>query len=225
MRSRSGTPSTLTTAYASNTRAGAGRAGSASVHSGWCGAIARLVAGDHAFLPLRYGPSGCLYRGVDSGASALLTAGESGLAAGAHALNRLERELGVVLVSADLSDALSVARLWEAGRDACVIAFDAAHFAHEARAGRAAVLAFAEPGVVFRYPLLALPLPLDAACCVFVRDDAPVECDRPDLVRVPAACGERAACADFLHHTLATRGLRAAAAATVPAVPGPAPPA
>lgn len=213
----------LTTAYASNTRP-RGADSAAPRATGWHPAIARLVARDHAFLPLVYDTPGCLFRGLDSGAAALLRSGRTALSDGAHALNALERELGVVLVSADVSDALSVARLWEHDGDACVLAFDAAYFAAEARAGRAAVLGFAEPGVVFRYPCLARPLPLSAVRLVCVSATvAPI--DGEAIARVPAGCNSRERCTAFLTGALGERGLTAAVAARAPTVPGRGPPA
>lgn len=145
----------LTTAYPRNARP---RASQRAPQRPWAPAVERLRAAGHVFLPLTYAGGGCLFRGIARGLGAGLGAGVFDADPGTHRLCALERELGVQLLSQDLSDALAVARPWEAGADAAVLVVAAAQFEAHRRRRRAAVLGFAEPGVVFRYPFVVDPL-------------------------------------------------------------------
>ena len=123
-----GDPSAMNTAYAYNTRPGTDRARAAA--SGWHPQIDRLLADDYQFLGYRYTGAGCLYRGVSAGLDATLVNRVLGTYDDGRPLCRLEGELGVCLVSHDLSDALSVARLWEGhDTDAAVFVLPAETFA------------------------------------------------------------------------------------------------
>ncbi|MCC7411708.1 MAG: hypothetical protein IT495_08755 [Gammaproteobacteria bacterium] len=178
----------LTTAYPFNARPRI----AASVRSGWAPAVDRLLERGHTFLPLTYA-GGNLYRGMASGVRAGLTAGYFGVNTGDHPLCALERELGVLLVSQDLADALAVARLWESGADAGVLVFPATVFATRWSAGAAAVLGFAEPGVVFRYPFLVGSLACTDTAMLLVSARAAVPCARrisagpPQIIALGAA--------------------------------------
>ncbi len=158
-----------TTVYADNARAARG---ARQCEPGWHAAIADLVRRDYAFLPLRYAGRGVLFRGMASGIGAALDAGQCGTSDDEHALNALERETGVVFVSQDVSDAIAVARLWEAPQDGGVLVIPADSFARAHAAGAAAILGFADPGVVFRYPCFAPPLVLDDEVKVIVHPAA-----------------------------------------------------
>lgn len=163
----SGDSSALNTAYAYNTRPARGAAPPAA--SGWHPQIDRLLADDYQFLGYRYAGAGCLYRGVSAGLDETLVARRLTGYDDGRPLCRLEAELGVYLISHDLSDALSVARLWECGDlDAAVFVFPAQMFAAAWEARRAAVLGFAEPGVVFKYPFVVEPFALEQAVLIVV---------------------------------------------------------
>ncbi|MEQ8664002.1 MAG: hypothetical protein RLW62_24555 [Gammaproteobacteria bacterium] len=158
-----------TTVYARNARdGGRGR----RCEPGWHPAIADLVRRDYAFLPLTYAGDGVLFRGLASGLGTALAGGQCTPSAGTHALNALERETGVVFVSQDVGDALAVARLWEGPADGGILVIPAGAFARAHAAGNAAVLGFADPGVVFRYPCFAPPLALAALAAVIVHPAA-----------------------------------------------------
>ncbi|MEQ8230667.1 MAG: hypothetical protein RLW61_14250 [Gammaproteobacteria bacterium] len=212
-----------TTVYRDNARAG-GRP--RRCEPGWDAAIARLVERDYAFLPLRYGGAGMLFRGIASGLGAALAAGRFALSADAHALNALERETGVLFVSQDVSDALAVSRLWEAPRDGAILAIPAAHFARAHAAGSAAVLGFADPGVVFRYPCFAPPLELADVAHVIVHPAAATTvaglAPGRALVLPRGLPRERTAVADALASALATAGVIAAVAENGARFPRPA---
>jgi len=202
-----------TTVYANNARAGHG---ARQCEPGWHAAIADLVRRDYAFLPLGYAGQGVLFRGMARGLGGALAAGRCMPSEDAHALNALERETGVVFVSQDVSDALAVARLWEAPVDGGILVIPADSFARAHAAGAAAVLGFADPGVVFRYPCFAPPLALGDVAQVIVHPAAApaVEGFAPNRVMVlpaetPSTRGEvDAAIARFL----AAAGCRAATA-------------
>lgn len=181
-----------TTVYPDNSRS---TRASRVAAAGWDARIVRLVERDFAFLPLAYAGAGCLWRGIDAGLGAAVASGALALNAGSHALAVLERDLDVMLVSQDFSDALAVSRLWDGADDAAIIAFPAARFAHEHACGRAAVLGFADPGVVFRYPFLLAPQPLAAAAAIIVhpRAAAALEPAVPPGVRVLTPTVEAAA--------------------------------
>lgn len=145
------------TAYASDCQS---RVESACRLTGWDPKITRLFDLGQRFLGCEYSEPGWLYRGGASGLKEVLKHGELGHFDGEKSVTRLEHELGIYLVSQDFSDAYSVARFWEAGRGAYIAVFQSRFFNRELYAGRAAVLGFAEPGVVFKYPFLTHPVKL-----------------------------------------------------------------
>lgn len=192
------------TAYAYNTRPGQARR---EARSGWHEKIDELLSLDHGFLGFRYSDSGVLFRGLPRGLAANLGAGRWLPSADPGPLGSLERQLGVYLLSHDLSDALTVARLWESREDAAVMVFAAAEFNRRWRDATAAVLGFAEPGVVFRYPFLVEALPVDAIDSIVV----PTHCgavNDPRVVRPPAAIGaDRGDVECWVLEMLGSRGL------------------
>ena len=147
-----------TTAYQSNTRESCNRT---IVQYAQNDKIKSLLENDYAFLPLSYRAPGFLFRGLDSGINDGIRKGEFALNEGSHSLAALERELGVVLVSADFSDALSVSRLWEGHDDGGILVIPASTFDKHYIQHNAATLGFAEPGVVFKYPFFTNPIPIN----------------------------------------------------------------
>lgn len=140
-----------TTAYASNTRhANPAR----DVKYSRNAKIQRLLKLDYAFLPLNFQLPGFLFRGLESGLNVALSSGRFGLNQGSHSLAHLERDLEVLLISGDFSDAFTVSRIWENNEDAVILALKADYFKSRYEQDRAATLGFAEPGVVFKYPFL-----------------------------------------------------------------------
>ncbi|MFO1435549.1 MAG: hypothetical protein U1F34_04005 [Gammaproteobacteria bacterium] len=169
-----------------------------------------LVQRDYAFLGYRYTPGGVLYRGLRKGLAANIAHGAWLPSVDDGPLAALERELGVFLFSHDLSDALSVSRLWEDNDDAAILVFDAAEFDARWRCGGAAVLGFAEPGVVFRYPFFAEPLALETHRTIFTKS----VCTSPIMPRqtvVPTnLAGDRSTTEAWLASTLQTNKARSA---------------
>ena len=141
----------LTTAYVSNTRT---RLSERAVSYDRNDEIRRLLMNDYSFMPVCYQGPGFLFRGLEGGLGLACEKGHFGLNTGDHALAHLERELGVLLVSADFSDAYTVSRLWESGDDAVILILNADYFFEQYQRHHAATLAFAEPGVIFKYPFL-----------------------------------------------------------------------
>lgn len=182
--------------------------GAGAVRSGWAEGIDRLLAGGHRFLDLCYAPGGALFRGMSRGLAEALAAGRFGHFDDPAALSALERELGVVLCSQDLADALAVARPWE-NPAGVVLVFPSEVFQAEWEARRAAVLGFAEPGVVFRYPFLLRPLaPAELVALVLAPGTAaPSGLDLP-VVSLPASlAGDRRATEAAARTALEARGL------------------
>ena len=145
----------LTTAYTSNTRT---TASNRAVSYDRNATIRRLLINDYSFLPVCYRSPGFLFRGLASGLRQACDSGQFGFNHGSHALAHLERELGVHLVSADFSDAYTVSRLWERDDDGVIMILKADYFSDRYQLDQAATLAFAEPGVVFKYPFFCNPI-------------------------------------------------------------------
>jgi len=195
------------TAYAYNTRPGRVRRES---RSGWHEKIDELLNLDHSFLGFRYGDAGVLFRGLPSGLAANLASGRWLPSADPGPLGCLERQLGVFLLSHDLSDALTVARLWEGHADGGVMIFSAAEFNSRWRNAAAAMLGFAEPGVVFKYPFLVEALAMDAVGTIVVATRSHGVSD-PRVVRPPPARGaDRGEVERWMLEMLDSRGLRPA---------------
>jgi hypothetical protein len=190
--------------------------------SGWDARIKRLLDQGYQFLAMRYSP-GVLFRGMASGLADGIARGGFGHYAGEGPHAALERELGVLFISHEMPDALGVARFWEPGGDRALLVFDSVLFNRALQLRQAAVLAFAEGGMIFRYPFFVLPLAAADLLCIFT---AAADGDR--LARLPGAEQEdirrkiawigppRAAGdprADWelaAHRALAARGYRAA---------------
>lgn len=134
----------------------------------WHPAIGRLHLQGHNFLRMNYSPDCALFRGAASGLKDLAVSGVCGHFCGTHSATSMEQELDVLLISQDLSDACTIARFWEIERDNYIAVLDSDRFNSELDQGRAAMLGFAEPGVVFRYPFFCEPFPLDWIRWLFV---------------------------------------------------------
>jgi hypothetical protein len=195
------------TAYAHNTRAQSPSSRRMTNDARWHPKVRELFARDYAFLGHGY-ESGVLFRGLSRGVAATLEAGRWLFNDDASHVAALERELGVFLFSHEISDALGVARLWESPSDAGVIVFPAGEFAQRWRHGAAAMIGFAEPGFVFKYPFFVDPLPVAATSLLLLPANATHVGDGANVLRVPSSiAGDRAATEDWALRALQDRCL------------------
>ncbi len=128
---------------------------------GWVHAINRMIDQRYAFLNMRYENNGHLFRGMSSGFFDALLGNHFWTYSGDDSGNQFERELDILLLSQDFSDAFTIAKLWEQKSDACIIIFQSKIFNNALNEKKAAMMATAEPGVVFKYPFLSHPLTLE----------------------------------------------------------------
>ena len=157
-----------TTAYAHNTRPRlSGRFSRPSART----LVDRLKQRDYSFHPSSFSDSGVLFRAIVPFTPGVLSENTVPYNPGKHSLFALERELGALLFSNELSDAISLARLDRRGCNAAIAVFSVSSFHARARRAAAGVLAFAEPGFVFRYPFLAPPFAAAEAQVILVHRD------------------------------------------------------
>ena len=128
-----------------------------SMH-GWNDRIIQLYSSGYRFLGLRFSESDYLFRGASSGLKDFVVNDYFGHYHGDRSVTALEQQLDIYFVTQDLSDAYTVARFWEITNDSFIAVLKSNVFNVELDHGRAAVLGFAEPGVVFKYPFLTRPL-------------------------------------------------------------------
>lgn len=154
------------TAYPYDSAAPSGRR---PVHApGWPPVIGRMLEQGYAFLPLQYDQTGYLFRGMRRGLRAALLNNRFWHFATEAGAGRLEQGLDVLFCSQDLSDALGVARLREDSADAVILVFRSALFNAALKRKQAAMMATAEPGLIFKYPLLTFPLTVRDMACLIV---------------------------------------------------------
>jgi hypothetical protein len=125
---------------------------------GWADAINRMVDQRYAFLDLQYESEAYLFRGMSSGLFHALSDDWFWHYAAQDRGGNLEKELGIIFVSQDFSDAYTISKLWKKKIDACILVFKSDVFNHALDEKEAAMMATAEPGVVFKYPLLTQAL-------------------------------------------------------------------
>jgi hypothetical protein len=150
------------------------------------------------------------FRGIFDGASRLFQPGGIHLGLNSFGLSELENELGVMFCSQDLSDAMSVSRIWEGG-DAAIVVFGVEVFLQEVAGKRAAVIGFAEAGILFRYPFLERPLLCEEVTVVIRPHCAPCSEVAPLQVALPpSVLGDRAASEQAVWDILARYALKPA---------------
>lgn len=126
----------------------------------WAFAIRQMIKQRYAFLGLQYGDDGFLFRGMSEGLFDALLNNRFWHYDGKDRGNHFEKELNILLVSQDFSDAFTVSKIWEQGYDSCIVIFKSDVFNKALIAKNAAMMATAEPGVIFKYPFLCRPLAL-----------------------------------------------------------------
>ena len=125
----------------------------------WSAAIDRLLAAGYSFHGCRFSDTGYLFRGMDSGLSTALASDRFGHFGGRHEMTMVEQAMGILFLTHEVSDLITVAGLRNPpSLDSGVLAIASAVFNRELDAGRAAVLAIGDGGIVFRYPFLSCEL-------------------------------------------------------------------
>lgn len=154
------------TAYDSNTRFASGNRNKSA--QGWSDRIIRLVQEDYSFTGKRYPEEGILFRGMSRTFMQSFVDNSFGRYSDHNPHAELENELDVIFVSHDLSDAITCSRLWQPDDDAAIMLFPTRVFNQRYDQYQAAMMLFAEPGVVFYYPMLCEPLKLDDCIAIFI---------------------------------------------------------
>jgi hypothetical protein len=198
---------TSQTAYAYDARALPEKC---SIKTGWATEIDGLLKQGYGFVGATFTTGGVLFRGMSSGVEAAIAAGVCGHFIDRSPQRQLEQQIGVFFCSQDLSDALTVARMWE-NPDSAIMVFASDLFRREWAAKQAAVMAFAEAGIIFRYPFLLRPFGLDELR-LLIRSPrsrtAAVGCEQ--VVLPEAVCGDRGACESAVRALMDARGYTAA---------------
>jgi hypothetical protein len=131
------------------------------VDHGWSNAINRMIDQRYAFLALQYESDGYLFRGMSCGLFNALLENQFWHYAADDRGSNFEKDLDVLLVSQDFSDAFTISKTWEQKIDACIIVFKSDVFNNALKEKKAAMMATAEPGVVFKYPFFSRPLKIE----------------------------------------------------------------
>lgn len=127
--------------------------------SEWHPRLFALANAGYIFLPQSYAPGGVLFRGMSNGLLESLAVASFWHFSSSRPLARLEQELDVIFCSEHAGDALAAAWPWEsASADAGLLLFSSSCFTRRYHARMAAILALADPGMVFKYPLMTEPL-------------------------------------------------------------------
>lgn len=156
-------------AYAYDGRAPGWQAASATGAGSWHPRLSRLAGAGYIFLHQCYAPGGTLFRGMGAGLIEALAAAAFWHFHSDRPLARLECDLDVIFCSEHAGDALAAARPWEsASGDAGLLLFSSDRFVQRYHERAAAMLALADPGMVFKYPLLAEPLAWGDLDCVLI---------------------------------------------------------
>lgn len=128
---------------------------------GWTDAINRMIDQRYAFLGLQYENKGNLFRGMSSGLFESLLSNNFWHYAAQDSCSVLEKNLDVLFLSQDFSDAYTQSKIWEQKVDACIVILESDLFNNALKKKQAAVMATAEPGMVFKYPFISHPLNMD----------------------------------------------------------------
>jgi hypothetical protein len=151
----------------------------------WAPAIDRLLAAKYAFLPSRYSTEGYLFRGMQTGAKAGLSRRCFGHFKGDDELCMVEQAMGVFFLTHEISDAVTVSRLFDNAADGCILALKAETFNNHLDNYRAAVLGIGDGGIVFRYPFITESLAASSIDYLFVTTSF----DKEEEIPVPPAAG------------------------------------
>lgn len=152
------------TAYQYNTRK---QCNNEIPESDWAVPIPALLQKKHTFLPFSYDAGSYLFRGMSRGFFQAVEQGGFGRFNDDNPHSAMEDELEVLFVSHELSDALTCARPWESEEDFVVLMIQSEFFNRKLEQKKAAMMAFSEPGFIFKYPFFVDDFSLhDIACFV-----------------------------------------------------------
>jgi hypothetical protein len=187
---------------------------------GWDIRLEHLLAAGYSFIPGGYSRDGYLFRGMQSGLRSALAGDRFGWFDGTDEMCRVERAMGVYFLTSEVSDAVTVSRLFQHPADAGIVVVRAALFHDCLEAGEAAVLAVGDGGMVFRYPLLTRPVTRADVACVFTsRAFAPAAAEDREGIIVTLAGSTRKELERELVSELSARGLKPAFPVTVRSYP------
>jgi hypothetical protein len=180
-------------AYAHDGRAPGWRSSTTGQGGNWHPRLAVLVDAGYIFLQQGYAGGGTLFRGVGGGLLEALAEQSFWHFSSGRPLASLERELDVIFCSEHAGDALTAALPWEAGaNDAGLLMFSSNVYRDRSRQRAAAMLALADPGMVFKYPLLAEPLRWDDIDMILTSEDTLQRCRAAASGELVAGLGEHA---------------------------------
>lgn len=138
----------------------------------WHEAIDKLLAHHYSFLAETYTENSYVFRGMSSGLLNALQTERFSHFEGSNELCLVEQVMNVYFLTHELSDALTVARLFEKeANDAALLVIPSEVFIQAQEKAAAAMLAIGDFGFVFRYPFLASAIGLtDCAYIIHQRN-------------------------------------------------------
>lgn len=136
----------------------------------WSTSIDFLLAAGYSFFPCHYENEGYLFRGMQTGLGQSLTAGRFGYFDGDDEMCSVEQAMDICFLTNEISDAVTVSRLYDSSADAAILAIKASVFHSYLNDGKAAVLAIGDGGIVFRYPFLTNSLSEKDVTWIFTTD-------------------------------------------------------
>lgn len=143
----------------------------------WHQTFNNLLDKGHIFMGQTYSDTGMLFRGMPAGLAEAMEQDGFWHCQHENPLCQLERELDVIFCSEVARDALAVARPWQdKARDAVILIFSSKIFVERWQARNAAMLGFADVGMVFKYPCLAAPLDWSDLHGIVLHPDAVPAC-------------------------------------------------
>ena len=189
----------------------------------WHDAIDKLIAHRYSFLPEIYSTDGFIFRGMSSGLKTALKNKSFGHFTSSNELAMVEQVMNVYFFTHELSDALTVARLFEkSDDDSAVIVMSAKYYVDAFLRYEAAMLAIGDFGFVFRYPFLCSPTDINnIAYILYKAEQLNTEEYSQDIKAklIPIAGNERKQSEKDILHFLDTKQIKAATIEKTPIYP------
>lgn len=176
----------------------------------WHEAIDKLLAHRYSFLAETYSENSFVFRGISSGLLNALETKSFAYFQGSNELCLVEQVMNVYFLTHELSDALTVARLFEADADdAAVLIIPSNVFINAQKEYCAAMLAIGDFGFVFRYPFLTSPISLDDCAYIIHKENSNLSSLNNDKL-LSVNNNDRAACEEEIKSLLKERNISAA---------------